>query len=201
MSVLDRLGKKTFDAIDRAARAAESVRNRVEPLLEGTALGERLRERARLHDVSDVPTPEGNASPFTPQPSGDATRPPLGKPELAAQLFGRGTDPWTARTRQLLRDRGIEHEWNDLEAEGGVQLEAQVVTETKHHSGPWVYLRGEFVGGFNAVHELDRLGQLEVMTLPPEERRDAAGRTRIVVAKRGGDDLAAGERGNPDDRK
>ncbi|MBM4375616.1 MAG: glutaredoxin [Deltaproteobacteria bacterium] len=201
MSLLDRLGKKTFDAIDRAARAAETLRNRVEPMLEGTALGERLRERDRLHDVSDVPTPPSNVSPFVPQPTGDATRPPLGKPELAAQLFGRGTDPWTARTRQLLRDRGIELEWNDLEAEGGVQLEAQVVTETKHPSGPWVYLRGEFVGGFNAVHELDRLGQLEVMTLPPEERRDGRGRTRIVVAKRGGDEQAEGERGNPDDRK
>lgn len=201
MSFLDKLGKKAFDALDGAVRTAETMRHRVEPLLDKTPLGERLRERDRLRDLADVPTPQQNVSPFTPQPSGDATRPPLGKPEVAAQLFGRASDPWTARTRQLLRDRGVALEVSDLEAAGGVQLEAQLVTETKHPSGPWVFLRGEYVGGFHAVHELDRLGQLEVMTLPPEERTQRAGRVRIVVAKRGGDELAPGERGNPDDRK
>jgi glutaredoxin len=200
MSWLDKLGKKAFDAIDTAARRAEDVRLRVEPLLERTSLGERLREHARQREIDDVPTPEQNASPFVPQPVGDAERPPLGKPDVAAQVFGRGTDPWTARTRQLLRDRAIDHEYIDLEGEGGVQLEAQLVTETKHTTGPWVYLRGEYRGGFNAMHELDRLGQLEELVVPPSQRGARAGRIRIVVEKRGGDELAPGERGNPDDR-
>lgn len=201
MSLLDKLGKKAFDAIDRAARAAETARVRVEPLLEGTALGERLRERARLHDVSDVPTPQGNSSPFSSAAEAEADRVPIGKPDVAAQLFGRGTCPWTMRTRQLLRDRGIELEWSDLEAPGGVALEARVVRETKHPTGPWVFLRGEFVGGYHALDELDRLGQLEERSKPATEREAVAGRIRIVVAKRGGDETAAGERGNPSDRK
>lgn len=201
MSILDKLGKKAFDAIDSATRKAETLRLRAEPLLERTPLGERLKEHARRRGIEDVPSPERNASPFVNQPTGDASRPPLGKVDTAAQVFGRASDPWTARARQLLRDREIEHEFTDLEGEGGVELEAQLVTETKHPTGPWIYLRGDYRGGFNALHELDRLGQLEELVLPESQRGRRPGRIRVVVEKRTGDHLAPGERGNPDDRK
>ncbi len=200
MSWLDKVGKKALDAIDSAARKAEDVSRRVEPLLDKTPLGAKLRDRRRTHAVDDVPTPEQNSSPFAPPPT-DVAKKPLGKPELAAQVFGRGTDPWTGRTLQLLQDRDIAHEFVDLEAEGGAQLEAQLIGETGHPSPPYVYLRGEYAGGFNALHELDRLGQLEERAKPPEQRGAAVGGVRIVMKSRGGDDSPEGERGNPDDRK
>lgn len=64
MSFLDKVGKKTLDAIEVIARAAERVRHRVVPLLEGTALGARMKARYAHEDMADVPTPEQNASPF-----------------------------------------------------------------------------------------------------------------------------------------
>lgn len=201
MSWLDKVGRKAFDAIDGASRVAETIRHRIDPILEKTPLGDRLRERARLHDIGDVPSPEKNVSPFHAQVSASASQKPMGNPDQPAQLFGRGSDPWTARARLLLGDRGVEHEFTDLEAEGGVSIEAQLVTETRHSTGPWVYLRGEHIGGYNALNEIDRLGQLEELVKRPEDRARGQQRVRIVVGKRGGDDSAPGERGNPDDRQ
>jgi glutaredoxin 3 len=152
-------------------------------------------------DLSDVPSPEQNASPFAPPLAPEASKKPLGKPELPAQVFGRGSDPWTGRALQLFTDRDVEHEFVDLESEGGVQIEAQLISETNQPSPPYVYIRGEHIGGFNALSEIDRLGQLEEMVLPPEQRGQARGRTRIVIERRGGDEVAPGERGNPDDRQ
>ncbi len=200
MSFLDKVGKKALDAIDSAARAAERVQERALPLLDKTPLGAKLRDLRRAHDTTGVPTPEQNVSPFTPPPTETAKK-PLGKPELPAQVFGRGTDPWTGRALQLFVDREIEHEFVDLEAEGGAQLEAQLMNETKQPNPPYIYLRGEHAGGFNALSEMDRLGQLEEMVKPPEERGQTRGRTRIVIGKRGGDEAVPGERGNPDDRQ
>src|SRR5207244_1919499 len=111
-----------------------------------TPLGAKLRDRRRAQAIDDVPMPEQNTSPFTPPPI-EIAKKPLGKPELAAQVFGRGTDPWTGRTLQLLVDRDIAHEFIDLEAEGGAQLEAQLIGETAQPSPPYVYLRGEYAGG------------------------------------------------------
>src|SRR5437868_13719350 len=125
MSWLDKVGKKALDAIDSAARKAEDVQRRVEPLLDKTPLGAKLRERRKAHAIDDVPMPEQNSSPFTPPPT-ELEKRPLGNPALAAQVFGRGTDPWTGRTLQLFVDRDIAHEFVDLEAEGGAQLEAQL---------------------------------------------------------------------------
>src|SRR5438128_11456159 len=112
MSWLDKVGKKALDAIDSAARKADDVSRRVEPLLDKTPLGAKLRERRRAQAIDDVPMPEQNRSPFTPPPI-EIAKKPLGKPELAAQVFGRGTDPWTGRTLQLLVDRDIAHEFID----------------------------------------------------------------------------------------
>ena len=40
---------------------------------------------------------------------------------------------------------------------------------------PYVYLRGEFVGGYNALDEIERLGQLDQRLLPREERAAGPG--------------------------
>jgi hypothetical protein len=35
---------------------------------------------------------------------------------------------------------------------------------------PWIYLRGDFLGGFHALNEVERLGQLEHRLMTPEQR-------------------------------
>ena len=43
-----------------------------------------------------------------------------------------------------------------------------------------MYLRGQFIGGFNALSEVERLGQLEVAMMTPEERKAAPAHLRNV---------------------
>ncbi len=215
MSWLDKVAKKTLDALELAVRAAEQVQVHVAPLIERSPLASRLRVRFGAPEGDEARAPDN--APATEEPSGGPTRVgplppvertattekperPIGKPLLAAQVFGRGTDPWTLRALQLFEERGIECELVDLEAEGGESFEVRLVRETHHPSSPFIYLRGDYVGGFNALNELDRLGQLDELVKTPEERAAAGGRRRIVVPKRSGDDLAPGERGNPDSR-
>jgi glutaredoxin len=200
MSFFDKVGKVAMDAVDGAARLAEKARERVDPLLDKAPLPAGVKERLRAKPEPFVaPEPEANVSPFEATPEPDE-RKPLANPALAAQVYGRGTDPWTGRVLQLLTDREIEHAFVDLEADGGAQIEAQLIRETRQNDSPFVYLRGEFLGGYNALDEIDRLGQLEERSKPPEERAPSNARLRIAVPKRG-EDLFPGERGNPDDRK
>ncbi|HZO15732.1 MAG TPA: glutaredoxin [Polyangiaceae bacterium] len=195
MSFLDKVGKMAMDAIDSATRVAGKVQSKVDPLIEKSELATRLRERiVGRDDDFAAPDPENNDSPFE---SAEAEEAPLGKPQLPAQVFGRGTDPWTGRTLQLLADRQVEHEFVDLEAEGGLKIHSQLVRETKQNEAPYVFLRGEFIGGFNALSEIERLGQLEARLDPNQTQ----GRVRIVIPTRREDERPAGEIGNPDDRK
>src|SRR5690606_23447654 len=95
---------------------------------------------------------------------------PLGSAEKPAEIFGPGTDPWTGRALQLLSDHQIEHTFVDLEDEANQKVEPRLIRQTGQNSPPYVFLRGEFIGGFNALSEIQRLGQLEVRSLPAEER-------------------------------
>jgi len=58
-----------------------------------------------------------------------------------------------------------------------------------------VYLRGQFIGGFNALSEVERLGQLEVALMTPEERASAPAHLRNVeiVPRPNTDEVAPGE--------
>ncbi len=203
MSLLDKVGKAAMDALHKATLAAESVQQRADALIDKSPLASQLRERIAPKKADDgfvVPDPEQNDSPFAVvEEPPDA---PIGNPDKAAQVFGPGTDPWTGRCLQLLTDHGVEHDYVDLEAEGGMAIETRLVRETAQHKPPYVYLRGSFIGGYDALNEIVRLGQIEEQTMPPEQRSQAAaGRTRIVIAKRGADEIRPGEIGNPDDRK
>lgn len=201
MSVLDKLGKKAMDAVDSATRVAGKVQAKVDPLIDKSPLASRLRDRLFPED-EDVFIPDTNiataAHPDFGGTSPDAP-PDLGKPELAAQVYGNGTDPWAGRAKRLLEDRAIEHEFVDLEDEDGAKFAPHLLRATKQNAGPYIYVRGDFIGGFNALSEIDRLGQLDEMIKTPEERSQAPG-IRVVIAKRDDGDQFPGGHGNPDDR-
>ncbi len=202
MSLLDKVGKAAMDAIDKAARAKDGVQKRLDPLIEKSEMATRLRDRIvpPERSLDEIPEPENNDSPFVSAEAEDEPErdEPLADPSRPAQVFGRGTDPWTGRCLRILADRDIDHDYVDLEDEGGLGIETRLVRQTGQQTAPYIFLRGELIGGFDALNEIERLGQLEEMVKPPEERRK--GRVRIQVAKRGEDGLRPGERG-PDDRK
>ena len=192
-----------MDALDKGVRRVESTRRRVDPLLDKAPIPEALRERLRLQDepIEDVPEPEQNRSPFAKPETSDQPQGPLGDAERPAQLYGKSSCPWTGRTQQMLRDYDVDHDFIDLATQEGARFEPRLIADTKQNESPYVFLRGEFVGGFNALSEIARLGQLDELTASEGERQKRGeGRTRIVIAKRTDADAAPGARGNPDDR-
>jgi glutaredoxin len=195
MSFLDKVGKLAMDGLDKASRVADKVQERVDPLIAKSTLATKVRDRiAPKTDSGEAPPdPFPNDSPFIEAPQEEEDK-PLGDPEIAAQVYGNGTDPWTGRTLQLLTDHDTAHEFVDLESEGGLKIETRLVRETQQDKPPYVYLRGQLVGGYNALNEIVRLGQLEAMTVHPDEQSGRKGGIRIVIAKREGDDLPPGER-------
>ena len=203
MSWLDKVGKAAMDAIDTAVKVSGDVKERVDPLIDKSPLASRVRDRIAPTslDTSAVPRPESNDSPFAPPPVEPEDDAPLGDPEQPAQVYGPGTDPWTGRVLQILHDRSIEHQYVDLESEDAPpHLDGRLVRETNQQKPPYVYLRGEFIGGFNAIDELARLGLLEERVASPGDRDQNPNRIRIVVPGRTENATAPGERA-PDDRK
>ena len=118
MSLLDKVGKVAMDALDKAARVADKVQ-------------ERIGQKPVDLSAEDIPDAESNVSPFVPVEDDDDG--PLANADLAAQIFGPGTDPWTGRSLQLLSDHDVDHEFVDLEAEGGTRETVHLFGERARH--------------------------------------------------------------------
>jgi glutaredoxin len=119
----------------------------------------------------------------------------LGDPALKAQLYGKKSCPWSGRAITLLERHKVDFDWVDLEEPEHEPLLPRLMTETKQHTVPFVYLRGQFVGGFNALSEIERLGQLEFALMSAEERKAAPAHLRSVeiVARPNTDEVAPAE--------
>ncbi len=115
----------------------------------------------------------------------------LGDPNRPAQVYGSESCPWTGRSRALLEREGIDYQYIDLDSIEGMPLADRLGPETGHNTEPWIFVRGQFLGGYNALDELARLGQLEARCRGGDDR---TGRIKIVVAERdNSDELAPGE--------
>lgn len=141
--------------------------------------------RGGLRELLDPPATAaagGGAVPVTPAP------PKLGDPEKPAQIFGRESCPWTSRAVALMEREGASFEFVDLDTPENAMLSSWLVVETKQNTNPYVFLRGRFVGGFNALDEITRLGQLPFEMMTPAERARQPSRIRIEVAPRDDND-------------
>ena len=109
---------------------------------------------------------------------------------LPAQVYGRKTDTWTSRVTDLFDAKQVKYQFVDLDDPKHAALPDRLVSETKRNLTPYVFVRGKYVGGFNAVDELERLGQLDDLLAGRKIETQAAGRPRIVIetAEREGDD-------------
>jgi glutaredoxin len=119
----------------------------------------------------------------------------FGNPAIKAQVFGKKSCPWSGRSITILERNKVDFDFVDLEEPehesklGGLQL------ETKQHTVPFVYVRGQFIGGFNALAEIERLGQLEFALMTKEERANAPAHLRSIeiVARPNTDEIAPAE--------
>jgi glutaredoxin len=173
MGRLSRLGQRALNAsAERVATALKAAKN-----LQG-----------ELRELLDTPIDgpiHGRAAPSDADPRPPvASAPVLGDSNKPAQVFGRDSCPWTGRVRALLEREGASFEFIDLDAPEYAALDPWLVTETKQNTNPYVFLRGRFIGGFNALDEVVRLGQLAFEMQSAEERARHTGRIRIEIAPR-----------------
>jgi glutaredoxin len=118
-----------------------------------------------------------------------------GDPAVKAQIYGKKSCPWSGRAITLLERHKVDFDWVDLEEPEHEAKLVPLTVETNQHTVPFVYLRGKFVGGFNALSEIERLGQLEVAMMTAAEREAAPAHLRAVevVARPNTDETAPAE--------
>jgi glutaredoxin len=119
----------------------------------------------------------------------------LGDPSIKAQIYGKRSCPWTGRAITLLERHKVDFDFVDLEEPEHEAKLAPLALETKQNTVPYVYLRGRFVGGFNALSEIERLGQLEVALMSKDELASAPAHVRSVeiVPRPNTDEVAPAE--------
>jgi len=119
----------------------------------------------------------------------------FGNAELKAQIFGKKSCPWTGRAITLLERHKLDYDYIDLEEPEHEAKLVPLANETKQHTVPFIYLRGQFIGGFNALAEIERLGQLELALMSKAEREAAPAHLRSIeiVPRPNTDEVAPAE--------
>jgi glutaredoxin len=108
----------------------------------------------------------------------------LGDAGVKAQIFGKKSCPWTGRAITLLERHKVDFDNVDLEEPEHEAKLLRLSNETKQQTVPFVYLRGQFIGGFNALAEIERLGQLEYALMTPDERAAVPAHARFEIVSR-----------------
>ena len=150
-----------------------------------------------------IPGPPPASSPNPPAPAAPVEAGPkgFGNPSIKAQIFGKRSCPWTGRAISLLERHKVDFDFVDLEEPEHEAKQVKLTQETRQNTVPYVYLRGKFVGGFNALSEIDRLGQLEVALMSKDELTRAPAHLRAIeiVPRPNTDEVAPAEAGPPPD--
>jgi glutaredoxin len=174
-AALQRASHKLFDALARADELGGKLRDQV-----NAKLAERSPSKHAEHARA---TAVATAS-RTPAAVTKAPPPGLGDPARAVQIFGRASCPWSGRAVALVERARLEHSYFDLSGYGSDAVLRELVQETKQDTVPYIYVRGRFIGGYNALDELYRLGQLEYLALPEHQRAQHPLHGRVEVAPR-----------------
>ena len=123
----------------------------------------------------------------------------LGDATIKAQIYGKKSCPWTGRAMTVLERNKVDYDFIDLDEPEHDGLPIRLSNDTRQHTVPYVYLRGQFVGGYNALAEIERLGQLEVALMSAEERAAAPAHLRniVITPRPNTDEVAPAEAGAP----
>ncbi|HTJ82531.1 MAG TPA: glutaredoxin [Polyangiaceae bacterium] len=150
----------------------------------GDKVLDRLRKTPRKR-LDRVPTPPAPPDPFV-EKAAAPPKPeerPLGDAELVGQIYGKRSCMWSGRAQRIFQDLNYPARFIDLDDPDQLGVEARLVKETKRYETPYVYVRGEYIGGYHQLDELLRLGELEIRALPADERADFKKHSRIRIEK------------------
>lgn len=199
------LSTKLKTAIDRADELGGDLRDFVQdrwtndPRFAGVrARVAKLRGQAPPAPVAARPATPAPVASTAPAPAAaPAAKIGLGNPNLPAQIYGKESCAWTGRARTILEKAKVDFDYIDLEQQEHEKFLPLLTTATHQNTVPFVYLRGQFIGGYNALAEVVRLGQLEIAMMSPEERAKAPAHLKMVeiVARPNTDEVAPAEIG------
>ena len=157
-------------------------------------LGTQYESRGEVADREKRAEAARKAAAATPAAPKQAAAQGFGDPSIKAQIYGKKSDPWTGRAITILERNKVDFDFVDVEEPEHEAKLLPLTNETKQHTVPFVYLRGQFIGGFNALAEIERLGQLEVALMTAAEREKVPAHARFeIVPRPNTDDIAPAE--------
>lgn len=121
----------------------------------------------------------------------------FGDPSIKAQVFGKKSCPWTGRAITILERNKVDFDFVDTDEPEHEAKLVPLANETKQHTVPFIYLRGQFIGGFNALAEIERVGQLEYALMTAAERDKVPAHARFEVVSRPNTDEVVPAEGAP----
>lgn len=145
-------GNRLFDTVDRLASRADHLLDKV-----------RKKPRKRLtEELVIIEPPDPFTKPVATASAGPApVEPPLGDVAVPAQVYGRRTDDRSGRAVRTLRDRGVDARFINLDDPEQLTTEKRLVRDTRQYEMPWVFVKGEFVGNYDALERMAREGKLD----------------------------------------
>jgi glutaredoxin len=146
---------------------------------------------ARQEEARAAAAPSPSAAPAAPKGLGD--------PSIKAQIYGRKSCAWTGRSITILEKHKVDFDFLDLDDSDHENKLPALIRETHQNTVPYIYLRGQFVGGFNALAEIERLGQLEFALMTAAERAAQPEHVRniVITARPNTDEVAPAETMEP----
>jgi glutaredoxin len=153
--------------------------------------GEAAEQAARQEKARAAAAPDPNAAP--------AAAKGLGDPSIKAQIYGRKSCAWTGRAITILERHKVDFDFLDLDDSDHENKLPGLINETHQNTVPYIYLRGQFIGGFNALAEVERLGQLEFALMTAAERAAQPEHVRkiVITARPNTDEVAPAENMEP----
>ncbi len=134
-------------------------------LVKADLFADRFRKTPRRR-LAEVPTPLTPADPFGAPALASDAKPaapvvkPLGDPGLPAQIFGKRSDDASGRAVMVFREASLTARMINLDDAENIDLENRLIRETKRYEMPWVFLRGEYIGGFKELAAMAKNGEL-----------------------------------------
>jgi glutaredoxin len=195
--------EKLFALLNRADELGGELRDQIQEKMATDAryikarkavaklLGREYESRAEATQRAQAAEAARKAAAATPAASKQTAATGYGDPSIKAQIYGKKSDPWTGRAITILERNKVDFDFVDLEEP---EHEAKLVplsNETKQHTVPFIYLRGQFIGGFNALAEIERLGQLEYALMTAAEREKVPAHARFEIVPRPNTDEVA----------
>ena len=157
-------------------------------------LGKQYESRGEAADREKHAEAARKAAAATPAAPRQAAAHGFGDPSIKAQIFGKKSCPWSGRAITILERNKVDFDFVDVEEPEHEAKLLPLTNETRQHTVPFVYLRGQFIGGFNALAEIERLGQLEVALMTAAEREKVPAHARFeIVPRPNTDDIAPAE--------